>query len=261
GRVTQELQEQNLLTIVLLYLTGEREEAYRDFNMISLQTHMLPLFCVILLCFIGGTQGDSVLQNGTMVLAENEKASLYCKYDTTDTAPYLYWYIQLGKTSPELILSNLNVNGKAFKEGFKANPDKSAKTFNLEIAAAGLSDSATYYCALKPTLCESFQDGITAETDTVYAVEGNSVKMSCNYTTTANILGIALHWYRQYPRSKPEFIILIMGSNAKDKEEKDRFTVKHDKQNKSVHLEISSAEVTDSALYYCALRPTVTGNP
>ncbi|KAG9338446.1 hypothetical protein JZ751_025850, partial [Albula glossodonta] len=102
---------------------------------------------------IRGTQGDSVLQNSTMVLAENEKASLYCLYDTTDTAPYLYWYIQLGNTSPELILSNLNVKGKAFKEGFKASPDKSAKTFNLEIAAAGLSDAATYYCALSPTLC------------------------------------------------------------------------------------------------------------
>lgn len=37
-------------------------------------------------------------------------------------------------------------------------------------------------------------------------------------------------------------------------------SVKLDKVQKRVHLEISSAAVTDSAMHYCALRPTVTGN-
>ncbi|CAB1326123.1 unnamed protein product [Coregonus sp. 'balchen'] len=38
-------------------------------------------------------------------------------------------------------------------------------------------------------------------------------------------------------------------------------TVKLNKEKTRVDLEISSSEVTDSALYYCALTPTVTGNP
>ena len=38
-------------------------------------------------------------------------------------------------------------------------------------------------------------------------------------------------------------------------------TVNVDKVAESLDLEISSAEVTDSSLYYCDLRPTVTGKP
>ncbi|KAJ8274529.1 hypothetical protein COCON_G00091540 [Conger conger] len=114
---------------------------------------MLPLFCGILLCFTGNTQGDSVLQNHSVFLTENEMASLYCQYETTSTAPGLFWYIQRDTKSPELILNNYSIRGNGYKEGLTAHLEKSDRTFNLKIAAAVLSDSATYYCALRPTLC------------------------------------------------------------------------------------------------------------
>ena len=107
------------------------------------------------LCFPGNTQGDSVHQNHSLFLIENEKASLYCQYETTSTAPYLFWYIQRDTKPPELILNHFNIPGNGYKEGFSVHQEKSNKTFNLKIAAAVLSDSATYYCALRPTLCES----------------------------------------------------------------------------------------------------------
>ncbi|KAJ8362032.1 hypothetical protein AAFF_G00401710 [Aldrovandia affinis] len=107
---------------------------------------------------------------------------------------------------------------------------------------------------------DSFEDSIKPIRSTVNTFEGSNVSLSCNYTGTAGLTKY-LHWYRQYPRSKLEFIILIMekgvGGNTMDQ----RFTVKIDESNKRVDLELSSAEVTDSALYYCALQPTVTGNP
>ncbi|KAG9338448.1 hypothetical protein JZ751_025852, partial [Albula glossodonta] len=100
----------------------------------------------------GNSEGDSVTQNHSIFVTEKEKALLYCQYETTYSAPDFFWYIQLENKSPQLLYDGYRQDNK---EGFKARPDNSAKTFNLEIAAAGLSDSATYYCAMRPTLCES----------------------------------------------------------------------------------------------------------
>ncbi len=93
----------------------------------------------------------------------------------------------------------------------------------------------------------------------VFAEEGSSVTLSCSFSASGG--SDYLHWYRQYGRSKPEFLVLIY-SSAKDDQhsvEDPRFTVSIPKRE-HVDLKISSAAVSDSALYYCALSPTVTGN-
>ncbi|XP_016136052.1 immunoglobulin iota chain-like [Sinocyclocheilus grahami] len=95
----------------------------------------------------------------------------------------------------------------------------------------------------------------------VFAEEGSGVTFSCSFSASGG--SDNLHWYRQYGRSKPVFLVLIY-SNAKEAQQSDvdpRFSVKVEKREKNlVDLEISSAAVSDSALYYCALQPTVTGN-
>uniref|UniRef100_A0A674F3H1 Immunoglobulin V-set domain-containing protein n=1 Tax=Salmo trutta TaxID=8032 RepID=A0A674F3H1_SALTR len=60
--------------------------------------------------------------------------------------------------------------------------------------------------------------------------EGRNVHLSCKYD------GIVynLQWYRQYSRSQPEFLLYITPNGSPD--------------------------VTDSALYYYAMKTTVTGN-
>uniref|UniRef100_A0A8C1TDV2 Ig-like domain-containing protein n=1 Tax=Cyprinus carpio TaxID=7962 RepID=A0A8C1TDV2_CYPCA len=102
--------------------------------------------------------------------------------------------------------------------------------------------NATYGNEIKPTKTEEF------------AEEDSSVQLSCSYSST-----YTLYWYRQYPGSAPQFIVLISGTEVSDVDP--RFFVNVEKREKiHVDLEISSAAVSDSPLYYCALRPTLTGN-
>ncbi|KAF4117418.1 hypothetical protein G5714_001971 [Onychostoma macrolepis] len=86
-------------------------------------------------------------------------------------------------------------------------------------------------------------------------LEGKDVTLICSYTEAVN----NLQWYRQYPGSKPEHLILFYETILKS-EPALRLNAAADKAAKSMNLTISSTEVKDSAVYYCALEPTVTGN-
>ncbi|KAI4873263.1 hypothetical protein NFI96_029966, partial [Prochilodus magdalenae] len=93
----------------------------------------------------------------------------------------------------------------------------------------------------------------------VDAVEGETVTLSCSYEYSGGGTPY-LHWYRQYPGSRPEFLLLTPESGGYVT--KARMSIKvHKEEKKKVDLKISSAAVSDSVLYYCALQPTVTGNP
>ncbi len=77
-------------------------------------------------------------------------------------------------------------------------------------------------------------------------VRGEKVTLSCNYSGDVS----NLQWYRQYPGSRPEHIILVTEYSEPDLSL--RLSAKASKDLKQVNLTISSAEETDSALYYCA---------
>ncbi|KAI5085753.1 hypothetical protein C0J45_24211, partial [Silurus meridionalis] len=89
--------------------------------------------------------------------------------------------------------------------------------------------------------------------------EGDDVTLSCSYEITTGTTSSNLHWYKQYSKSKPAFLLNIMqtGTLVSNKPARMDANIRGDK----VDLIISSAAVSDSALYYCALAPTVTGNP
>ncbi|KAK3517146.1 hypothetical protein QTP86_017498 [Hemibagrus guttatus] len=88
--------------------------------------------------------------------------------------------------------------------------------------------------------------------------EGDDVTLSCSYKDFSDTVQ-NLQWYRQYPKSKPDFLLYILENGDLSFNIPPRMSAKV--KDKQVDLIISSAAVSDSALYYCALQPTVTGNP
>ncbi|MGH0169116.1 UNVERIFIED_CONTAM: hypothetical protein FKN15_062108 [Acipenser sinensis] len=101
------------------------------------------------------SNGDSVTQSQTSVpVKEDENTTIHCQYETTGSLN-LFWYIQERNKAPQHMLGLYSSTESRFKERFSASHDKSEKTFNLTLSAAVLSDSATYFCTLSPTLCQS----------------------------------------------------------------------------------------------------------
>uniref|UniRef100_A0A4W5L9V4 Immunoglobulin V-set domain-containing protein n=1 Tax=Hucho hucho TaxID=62062 RepID=A0A4W5L9V4_9TELE len=99
----------------------------------------------------------------------------------------------------------------------------------------------------------TLEDDITLTSREEYYLESSRVKISCNYTVKSDIL----LWYRQYSGSAPQFrlytTVTSKPSVIRAKSDDTRLSVHLSKERTCVDLEISSAEVTDSALYYCAL--------
>ncbi|KAJ4922459.1 hypothetical protein JOQ06_022955 [Pogonophryne albipinna] len=106
-------------------------------------------------------------------------------------------------------------------------------------------------------------DGLTPVKTEEFSPEGSTVTLSYRYSKEATGTDY-FFWYRQYPGEPPEFLLSISGLNFTNKAESlgsdTRFFTDLSEGKQRVDLQISSAAVIDSAVYYCAVRPTVTGN-
>ena len=96
---------------------------------------------------------------------------------------------------------------------------------------------------------------IKAQSSEEHVAEGRAISLVCNYEGSIS----NIQWYRQQQRSRPEFLLYITEGGTVNPTASG-FSAHIDKIGKSVALQISSAAVTDSAVYYCALSPTATGN-
>ncbi|KAK3515918.1 hypothetical protein QTP86_020617 [Hemibagrus guttatus] len=90
-------------------------------------------------------------------------------------------------------------------------------------------------------------------------VNEGDVTLSCSYKNSGAVNN--LQWYKHHPKSKPEFLFFITPSGGETDPMPPRLSAEVDDKTKQVDLIISSAAVSDSALYYCALQPTVAENP
>uniref|UniRef100_A0A6Q2YXW0 Ig-like domain-containing protein n=1 Tax=Esox lucius TaxID=8010 RepID=A0A6Q2YXW0_ESOLU len=99
-------------------------------------------------------------------------------------------------------------------------------------------------------------DSITSVNNQVIGTEGEYVTLNCTYETSSDYPW--LYWYRQYPNQAPQFILYKGANGETDGEFKNRFHAHLNVTTKSVPLTIQGLQLSDSAVYYCALRPTVT---
>uniref|UniRef100_A0A8D0B0C3 Ig-like domain-containing protein n=1 Tax=Sander lucioperca TaxID=283035 RepID=A0A8D0B0C3_SANLU len=105
------------------------------------------------------------------------------------------------------------------------------------------------------------KDNVLQPKGDVTATEGEAVTLGCQYnssSTTSNYL----FWYKQDGNNSPKFILSRIQrdeGNTAD-EFRERFSSTHNSRLRSVPLKIQKLQLSDSAVYYCALQPTVTGN-
>uniref|UniRef100_A0A3B3Q1X6 Ig-like domain-containing protein n=1 Tax=Paramormyrops kingsleyae TaxID=1676925 RepID=A0A3B3Q1X6_9TELE len=94
------------------------------------------------------------------------------------------------------------------------------------------------------------EDAVNQSAVDVIVYEGESVTLNCTYVTT-DIRVPFLFWYIQYPNDSPKHL-----QSAVDKLPglKDKFHAILDKNLKTAPLTVLDVQLSDSAVYYCALR-------
>ncbi|KAI5613927.1 hypothetical protein C0J50_11221 [Silurus asotus] len=101
----------------------------------------------------------------------------------------------------------------------------------------------------------SFADkiGPRYEDANVVSTETNTVILKCSYETISN--NIWLYWYKQYPHSAPQFL-LYKGAKSESGDDYNpsgsQFSGKTTLD--ATELIIKDLQISDSALYHCALR-------
>ncbi len=105
-----------------------------------------------------------------------------------------------------------------------------------------------------PFLFTGLVSGDSIEPDkekNVITKETETAKLSCSYSTTSN--EIRLFWYRQYPNGELMFLAYKGArswSTARTADDRFQATT----SQTSTELIITDVHLSDSALYYCALR-------
>uniref|UniRef100_A0A8C5M3F8 Ig-like domain-containing protein n=1 Tax=Leptobrachium leishanense TaxID=445787 RepID=A0A8C5M3F8_9ANUR len=117
---------------------------------------MTVWLCVVLCMLLpGSSKGDNVTQTPLELhVIDGAQAIFNCKYQTLDSNPDLFWYLQEPGMSPRAIIhraAHKNIE-KDMGIRYESKLDKDKKSIYLRIPDVRVSDSGLYYCALRATV-------------------------------------------------------------------------------------------------------------
>uniref|UniRef100_UPI00398F1F4D T cell receptor alpha chain MC.7.G5-like n=1 Tax=Pristiophorus japonicus TaxID=55135 RepID=UPI00398F1F4D len=100
---------------------------------------------------------------------------------------------------------------------------------------------------------QSEGDSVTQSQSSESRREGEAVTIKCTYSTTGNYY---LYWYRQKAEKAPQFVVRRWSGGTEEKKGEGfgtRFSAVLQTSTKLTSLTIAGLQLTDAAVYYCAL--------
>jgi len=88
--------------------------------------------------------------------------------------------------------------------------------------------------------------------DSLIKKEGETVSLSCSYSTSNSYR--YLYWYRQYANREPQYLIYKPAGSATTTGSPSDPRFQSTTSDSSTEFIINGVTLSDSALYYCALR-------
>uniref|UniRef100_A0A8C6TL34 Ig-like domain-containing protein n=1 Tax=Neogobius melanostomus TaxID=47308 RepID=A0A8C6TL34_9GOBI len=115
----------------------------------------------------------------------------------------------------------------------------------------------TLLSALVVLLCSSpeckGEDTVTQPEGDASVFKGHTATINCTFETTDSYP--YLFWYKQEGHGAPKYMLKIFGSGTiQNSPDFDKSKFDAEKKGNSVYLQIQDVRVSDSAVYYCALR-------
>ncbi|XP_012589450.1 PREDICTED: uncharacterized protein LOC101629122 [Condylura cristata] len=214
---------------------------------LSIMTLVFALMLETVL-LLRGSGAQSVTQLDThVVVSEGASLVLRCNY-TISVPPYLFWYVQYPNQGLQLILKDFS--GDTLVKGINGFEVKreTQNTFHLRKSFADWSDSAQYFCARtkKREKREGVRgDQVQQSPQRLILQEGAITTLRCNSSIAMN----SVQWFRQNPGGSLVTLFYIpLGTKSNGRLKATTVAVERHSS-----LQISPAETSDSAIYFCAI--------